>query len=109
MSSYLRRLASSAFETPELVALPEVGLLADAQLARDLGGIGALGEQPVSLGQLPDHLLRSVPLPLRRHGVSLPARSRGLQGLSQPMDRLTGVTPSRLQDVSHHGPNDTGR
>ena len=35
-------------ETPELVAPPEVGLLADAQLARDLGGIGALGEQPVS-------------------------------------------------------------
>jgi hypothetical protein len=58
-----------------------------------LGGIGALGEQPVSLGQLPDHLLRSVPLPLRRHGVSLSARSRGLQGLSQPMDRLSGVTP----------------
>ncbi|WP_433613806.1 hypothetical protein [Prescottella agglutinans] len=36
---------------------------------RELGGIGALGEQPVSLGQLPDHLLRGVPLPLRRHGV----------------------------------------
>jgi hypothetical protein len=47
----LEALGVFGLETPELVAPPEVGLLADTQPARDLGGIGALGEQrsaPVS-------------------------------------------------------------
>jgi hypothetical protein len=102
----LQALGVLGLQAPELVAPPKVRLLADTQLPGNLGDIGALREQPISLGQLPNDLLGRVPLPSRRrHDVSLPAHPRGPQELSHHPDRRTGhatiTTGSALYTGAH--------
>ena len=52
------RLGVVGLQPAELVPPPVVGLLRYAQLAADVGDVLALGQQPIGLGELADHLLR---------------------------------------------------
>src|SRR5215211_6006811 len=78
---------------PAVLGPPAVpGRLADLQRPQDLGQVLAVVEQPLALADLPDCLLRGVPVSL--HVIVLLPTVWAI-GLSQRLDQLQGLTSAR--------------
>ena len=73
----------------ELVPPPVIRLRRHLEMAGDFVDVFALGEEPVGLAQLPDHLLRRVPASL--HDRVLPAHTIVGEELSHQVDQPEGL------------------